>query len=497
MVDAPGAQGRRVITKVADHFNVTPEKVEAYIALASHTMNAESVFLKPGIHRYILLAVDPAGGGKRSDEAVVVFIIANNQYGLLTGCLLGAHHPEFPFSVVPMVFLLGLLTAVRAVKAELFRMHRAAGFPDAAFVMPPVLVLLENNFAYGAAVYVHLLYFLERKRLEHPELKDVDILFATPVYGMDEHLVQLLLDRLSKQKLVKELTEELSTVMKDLNTLWKSNRRANGWNLTGIKKQVNTKLKALKVRDIDLPPNIPQTTVETEVVAVLSEVVAALREINPNLAHDIQTKRAEEFSEPFALMFFLQEEIRVARATLASIELLIKEPQKRREDGGRDGQGHQHFRVQPWPAEHRVDPETNRISYPPGFYYDAKRSTFGMQTSELEKAMTFNYFVHLVLQSNHPMNLLMPHTRTSPGGPRTDNKCITLRQPANARVHNITPADDAFRCIVSQWANLQVEVDNKTNAAVHVTGKQPGPTGAGVQKDDMWMAFSDAVSLCA
>jgi hypothetical protein len=327
------------------------------------------------------------GRGSLSDEALAVFIIANNQFGLLSGCLLAAHHRDFPFSVVPMIFLLGLLAMVRAVKAELFRMHRAAGFSDQAFEMPTVLILLENNFGYGAAVYVHLLYFLEQKRSEHPELKDVDILFATPVYGMDETLVQLLLDRIAKKTLIDQLTVELTGVMDAINESWKSTKRAKGLNFADIKKRVNLRLKALKVTNTTLPANIPQTVVETEVALVLTDVIAAMREINPNLADELRNNRAGEWSEPFTLMFFLQNEIRVARAALTSIERLIKEPQKAGQgDGGLYGQGHQQFRVHPWPEQHRVDADTNRIVYPKGFYYNASKSTFGMYTSEQHRA---------------------------------------------------------------------------------------------------------------
>ena len=485
-MEVPDA-GRMVVDNVVNHFDMTPANVAAYVGRSLHTMNAQSIFLQPGVHRYILMAVDPAGGGKQSDEALIVFLIANNQFGLLTGCLLGAYHRDFPFSVVPMVFLLGLLGMVRAVKAELFRMHRVAGFSDQSFVMPSVLVLLENNFAYGAAVYLHLLYFLERKRSEDPELKDVDILFATPVYGMDKTLVQLLLDRMSKQTLVKNLTEELKKVMDEVSDKWKSYKRTRMWNFADIKKRVSEKLKTLKVRDTDLPQNIPQTMVETEVAAVLMDVITEMAVINPALAEEIRTNRADDFKEPFTLMTFLQNEIRVARATLASIESLIKEPKKpREEDGGRNGQGHQQFRVRPWPEEHRVDPNTDRIVYPEGFYYNAKRSTFGMQTSESEKAMTFNYFVHLVLKSSHPMSLLVPVA----AAPRAHD-CTLLRQAPNGRFHRIASGEELFQCIMNQWVHLHVEVDKqKIKTAVRITGKQPGPIGEGVQKDDLWMAFS-------
>jgi hypothetical protein len=246
---------RRVVKNVATHFDVTPDVVEGYVNQSRHTLDGNSRFIDPTVQRYILIAVDPAGGGLLSDEALVVFLIANDRFGLFTGCLLEAHHINISFSVVPTVFLLGLLTMVRSVKASLRQLHHDAGFPTASFIMPPVLVLLENNFAYGAAIYLRLLYFIEEKRLEHPELKDVDISFATPVYGVDEQLVQIFLDRRTKQSKKHTLEEELQRVIEWTNATWHEYKRTRGLNIADIKRKVNDRLKAVGV-DIDRQPTI-------------------------------------------------------------------------------------------------------------------------------------------------------------------------------------------------------------------------------------------------
>lgn len=59
--------------------------------------------------------------------------------------------------------------------------------------MPTVIVVLETNFAYGAAtpatiferclggVYMQLLYFLDQRKARMPTMEHVRIVFATPV----------------------------------------------------------------------------------------------------------------------------------------------------------------------------------------------------------------------------------------------------------------------------------------------------------------------------
>ena len=500
-MDIVDKSGKQAVKNVSSYFKLDATVVDQYVDKARHILNAKSQFLNPdpSVRRYILIAVDPAGGGTLSDEAVAVFIIANNEFGLFTGCLLEPHHKDFPFSVVPTVFLLGLLAMVRAVKAALKKLHLAAGLASDTFQMPPVLVLLENNFAYGAAVYIHLLYFLEEKRSQHPELKDVDLSFATPVYGLDEPLVQLFLDRQRAAVQLKALQLELKGVIESIDSIWKGHRRIVGWNQLEIKKRIQERLRDRGITEIDMPNDLPLDAVAEEVTDVLGDIIVAMQS-NPNISEtlvkEVQANRAGEMREPFALMYFLQNEITVTKSKISIIEKQIRDRRAGHDGGGRNDQGHLQFRIRPWPEEHRVtyegqDPTIGKVVYPPGMYYNAKRTAFGTQTTETEKAMTFNYFVGLVKSSLHPMSLLVPPDE--PPSARVD--CKMLRQSPKGPFHAIQYGETVFRCIVHQWSQLYVMVDKK-GVAVHVTGKQPGQRGDGVHKDDMWMAFSIGIQWC-
>ena len=160
-----------------------------------------SPFLDPAnTNRYIVISVDPAGGyegclkcpsasGALSDEAFIVFMIANHQYGLLTGRIVSGHNAKYGFSMIPLVFAVALLHTVRGVVRQLRDTYqrsnygRGSGAP--VFVVPPVIVLVENNFAYGASTYVQLLWFIRQRQRRHSDLNNVEILFATPVYGTE------------------------------------------------------------------------------------------------------------------------------------------------------------------------------------------------------------------------------------------------------------------------------------------------------------------------
>ena len=114
-----------------------------------------------------------------------VFLVADDQFGLLTAQTVSGHPPARRILVIPLVFVPSLLTGLGRVRDLLERVHGRARL-SAPFVMPPVIVVIENNFAYGAAVYQQLLWFARhRQPTTQPTL---DIVFATPVYGLNEYL---------------------------------------------------------------------------------------------------------------------------------------------------------------------------------------------------------------------------------------------------------------------------------------------------------------------
>lgn len=95
----------------------------------------------------MVISIDPAGGGQLSDEVFVVFMVADDQSGLLTARVVPGHNREFHgFSLVPIVFVISLLHTIVQVRDLLKRAHHSARWnstPKPKFSLPPVLVLIE------------------------------------------------------------------------------------------------------------------------------------------------------------------------------------------------------------------------------------------------------------------------------------------------------------------------------------------------------------------
>lgn len=72
--------------------------------------------------RYIVIAVDPAGGGKLSEEAFVVFLVSSNRMVLLGGRVVTGARMGSKFNTIPLRFVLALLQTIKDVKLELPRL---------------------------------------------------------------------------------------------------------------------------------------------------------------------------------------------------------------------------------------------------------------------------------------------------------------------------------------------------------------------------------------
>ena len=71
-------------------------------SLWDHPTTETAFFLDPRRDRYVIVSVDPAGGGTLSDEVFVVFLVTDNQFGLFTAnAFAGQSHG--PPSMFPLV----------------------------------------------------------------------------------------------------------------------------------------------------------------------------------------------------------------------------------------------------------------------------------------------------------------------------------------------------------------------------------------------------------
>lgn len=91
--------------------------------MAHSKPNIPGFFLDPARERYIVVSVDPAGGGVLSDEVFVLFLVADDQFGLLSGYVASGHNKRHPFAAIPMVFILSLLRVLQNTHRLLRQTH--------------------------------------------------------------------------------------------------------------------------------------------------------------------------------------------------------------------------------------------------------------------------------------------------------------------------------------------------------------------------------------
>lgn len=62
----------------AAFFGVNEDTIALFLSRSRHELKADSPFIRPDFPhtRYVVLSIDPAGGGEKSDEAVTVFLVA-------------------------------------------------------------------------------------------------------------------------------------------------------------------------------------------------------------------------------------------------------------------------------------------------------------------------------------------------------------------------------------------------------------------------------------
>lgn len=147
----------RVVRNPKLTYRMTDDQLQRYVAQSSVSLRT---FLKPGQDHYVVIAVDPSAGGVNSEEAFTVFLTSGADIALLSGRVVSGRSPDVHFSMLPLTFVLALLDTVKKCRRLLQSEHATASH----FQMPPVLVVVETNFAYGAAVYMQMMYFVEARR---------------------------------------------------------------------------------------------------------------------------------------------------------------------------------------------------------------------------------------------------------------------------------------------------------------------------------------------
>ena len=74
--------------------------------------------------RYVVVSVDPAGGGFQSQEAFVVWLVNNRRFALFSGRTIRGHKRGYSFATIPLIFIASLLETIKNTQDALRSLHR-------------------------------------------------------------------------------------------------------------------------------------------------------------------------------------------------------------------------------------------------------------------------------------------------------------------------------------------------------------------------------------
>lgn len=92
-------------------------------------------FLSPeeGDSRYVVVSVDPAGGGFQSQEAFVVWLVNNRRFALFSGRTIRGHKRGYSFATIPLIFIVSLLETIKNTQDALRALHQTLFSSRTAF----------------------------------------------------------------------------------------------------------------------------------------------------------------------------------------------------------------------------------------------------------------------------------------------------------------------------------------------------------------------------
>ena len=493
-------EGRRVANPVRT-YGLSNLVLDEYIRTSTETLVAERWLV--GKDRYLVVSVDPAAGGVNSEEAFTVFLVSGPQIALLSGRIVVGKTSDVPFSVIPLSFVLALLDTVKKCKRLLQTAHEALS-PPVVFQMPRVLVVVEANFAYGAAVYMQLMYFIQARTSSDSELMNLEIIFATPVYATDTDVMQLMQREQHLQKRLSDLRERRRSARNNTRSVWTAKRRTPGMDHSRVLQQIRATVQQLRSRrgiptvaqgeeeddeDEDEeeviaranPPRNIQFEIDQEINTVLDSLIDQSVQ-DPARRTELRRIWLAEYGS--ALRDQLKAE-HVYDMALLELKEIRRNIRVRTEDD--PSAPPDTVPLSMWPVGHTLDLNADRIRWPNNFSWQADKRTFGEWTTAAGKIAAYRMFVWML--NTVPQGRLMLLS----SGPRpTGNGCEELYAANN----NLPNASDVLRCIHAQWSCLGVWA-NPTNVQhiLRVEGKQPSQKGKRCH-DDVYMSFAVGLRWC-
>lgn len=494
-------EGRRVAQPVRT-YGLSTHVLDEYIRKSTESLVAEHWLV--GKDRYLVVSVDPAAGGVNSEEAFTVFLVSGSRIALLSGRIVVGKTPDVPFSVIPLSFVIALLDTVRKCKRLLQNAHEALS-PPVVFQMPRVLVVVEANFAYGAAVYMQLMYFIQARTSSDSELVNLEIIFATPVYATDTDVMQLMQREQNLQKRLSDLRERRRSARNNTRSTWTSKKRTPGMDHSRVLQQIRAAVQQLRSRrgiptlaqGVDdeeeeedeeeviaqaNPPQNIQFEIEQEINTVLDSMIDQNVQ-DPARRTELRRLWLAEYGS--ALRDQLKAE-HVYDMALLELKEIRRNIRVRTEDD--PGAPPDTVPLSTWPIGHTLDLNTDRIRWPKHFSWQADKRTFGEWTTAAGKIAAYRMFVWML--STVPQGRLM--LLSSGPASNNGNACQEMYAPNNS----LPNASDVLRCIHAQWSCLGVWA-NPTNVQhiLRVEGKQPSQKGK-VCHDDVYMSFAVGFRWC-
>ena len=490
---------QEVLVNPASAFGVDRTTIESFKKRVITSFKSTFLDTK-AVDRYVLISVDPAGGGYLSEEAFVIWLIVNDTYTLFSGRTVKGHKPGYTYSTVPLMFVVSLLETIARIKTSLSDLHRHYKL-SGAFHMPEVIILLETNFAYGAAVYMQTLFFLEEQKRRIPSLKDVVITFATPVYLWNVSIA-LKRDELQMEKQRKEVTSaEYQKAKDELDQVWKGRPFPSGAKdiiLQDIRRQYGIHL-AEEFDQQQVAHMLVEDMVHGAINAVIERVKEQQKTKETGKKTEQELKNFEDYMTKQVAPVFVKEQrlrrnLQVATKTIAKLNSQMKELLT---EGIPQPDSRDFFRAKQWPEGVKlVDGVV--VFENEDVMWNAPKSMLGETTTLREKIRAFQHFVHMMKQSTPRLKLLDTHSFTLPYDPKAD-ACNGIPHilGSGQLVHPFT----VLHCVYEQWSKLQVFVDASNRSSIlRIRGKSmmdDGEGGGSVARDDLWMAFSIGMQWCS
>ena len=454
--------------------------------------------------RYVLISVDPAGGGFLSEEAFVIWLVAQDKFALFSGRSVKGHKATYTFSTVPLMFVVSLLETIQQVQQALMKLHsKSAQQMTTVFKMPEVVVLLETNYAYGAAVYMQTLFFLEDRKKKVPDLADVSIIFATPVYMWNPHTADIK-DQLQTAEMRQETSKKQFTLAKEkLDEVWK-NRNMKVGHKEDLLREIEKKYNFEIGQDFDKIPEA-YLPVNQMVTIAIDEMIATVKDTKEGKKNN-KWKTFEEYMKgevvvgTFTQMENFRRSLQAGKQTISKLKKELADSENKgitATPGGQDL-----FRSKPWPQGVKMVDKEAKLDNEYVFW-NAPKSFLGETTTLQEKIRAFEHWVYILKSSNPRIKILDVGSVTHP----FDSKAVGCDEiptelgegVRGLLLHPLT----ILKCVYHQWCKLEVLVDPASidqKQIVQIRGKMAKGDGEevnAVHRDDLWMAFSIGMQWCS